>query len=397
MATSASAQALSSPPVRGDHFLQVLVAWMKEPSSIAVLRQQASFLKPGYAANNALSMLHNTCRELSRKNLDAELKVLTRQGVGRTTGTVAMMQAIGVVAKSTSSGAEPELQGTSRKRKSSGAEPQGSNCKRNSLEAEPRGSNCKRNSLEAEPQVSQKRAGTVVLGLQQTQFDLIRSVDVLEPLLHQCRKLSLPHIKHINDIQVWTAAFDAFLWSLPPECKMQGTYVGPHVRRKMLLAALKGLLGPNMKVHKEVNLDALTARVAMRLSGPDQNGMGNRMPAVMRAGRLSRILGTQPELIGMHACLWKDACTGLPDCIKFLELHAESLPAILQQYIAKHSVTPSPFLLVQAAMESLSWQPIPLPAPPALIAQPAQPAEPAQPAQAPGSGRRRVSQKTGPT
>ena len=201
----------------------------------------------------------------------------------------------------------------------------------------------------------------------------------------------------MKDIPVWTGAFDAFVWSLPPECKMQGTYMGPHVRRNTLLAALKGRLGPKMKVHKEDNLDALTARVAMRLSGPDQNGMGNRMPAVMRAGRLSRILGTQPELIGMHACLWKDACTRLPDCIKFLELHAESLPAILQQYIAKHSVTPSPFLLVQAAMESLSWQPIPLPAPPALIAQPAQPAEPAQPAQAPGSGRRRVSQKTGPT
>jgi len=128
MATSASAQALSSPPVRGDHFLQVLVAWMKEPSSIAVLRQQAAFLKPGYVANDALSMLHNTCRELSGKNLDVELKVLTRQGVGRTTGTVAMMQAIGVIAKSTSTEAEPELQRTSHKRKSSGAEPRGSNC-----------------------------------------------------------------------------------------------------------------------------------------------------------------------------------------------------------------------------------------------------------------------------
>jgi len=61
---------------------------------------------------------------------------------------------------------------------------------------------------------------------------------------------------------------------------MQGTYMGPHARRNTLLAALKGLLGPNMKVHKEDHLEALTARVAMRLSGLDQNGMGNRMPVV---------------------------------------------------------------------------------------------------------------------
>lgn len=199
MAKSASAQAVSSPPVRGDHFLQVLVAWMKEPSSIAVLCQQAAFLKPGFNANDALSMLHDTCRELSGKNLDAELKVLTRQGVGRTTGTVAMMQAIGVIAKSTSSEAEPELQGTSRKRKSSVAEPQGSNCKRNSLGAEPQGSHG-----------TQKRTAPVVLGLQRAQFDLIRAVDVLEPLLDQGRKLSLPRLKHIDDLQVWTVAFDAF-------------------------------------------------------------------------------------------------------------------------------------------------------------------------------------------
>jgi len=42
-------------------------------------------------------MLRNVCRGLGGTNMEAELKVLTRQGVARSTGTVSMMQSLRVI------------------------------------------------------------------------------------------------------------------------------------------------------------------------------------------------------------------------------------------------------------------------------------------------------------
>jgi len=147
---------------------------------------------------------------------------------------------------------------------------------------------------------------------------------------------------------------------LPPSASLAGTYVGPHLRRKLLLAAIRGL-GPGSKKLKiglgsALNgLDAVPARIAIRLTGPDQTDFASTVPAVMRAGRLARILGAPIEFIGVFACLWKEACDRLPDLEHFLELHASSLPQVLQQYIWQHGVTPCPYLLVERAMQEMCW------------------------------------------
>jgi len=283
-------------------------------------------------------MLRNVCRGLGGTNMEAELKVLTRQGVARSTGTVSMMQSLRVIDKA-----------------ESGAEPRPKHPKHSSVETE------------AEPRPKRPRSSKespFTLGLLRQQFVTLSDPSVVIDMLDATRKHVLPKLEDEKDLQSWTDACDELLRSCPAQCKFGGSYVGPHVRRKLLLAAIRGL-GPGSKKKASVGseaeprtlkwLDTISARTAIRLTGPDQADFASTVPAVMRAGRLSRILGAPIEFIGAFACLWKDAVDNLPDLERFLELHASILPEVLQQYIEQHKVTPCPYLLVELAMKRMSW------------------------------------------
>ena len=77
----------------------IIVAWMKEPSAISCLQRHAARLPTTYQGQDAYDVLRDVCVDISGTNMEAELKVLTRQGVARHTGTVAMMQSLRVIAK----------------------------------------------------------------------------------------------------------------------------------------------------------------------------------------------------------------------------------------------------------------------------------------------------------
>ena len=308
-----------TPSIASDHFFQLLAAWMNEPSSIVVLCQEAAKLKARYTVAQAFKMLSTICRRVSKLSLDAELEVLTRQGAGQTTGTIAMMQALGVIRQSAPQAA------LSR-------------------------------DLEAEPQVGADPP--MLLGLTKQEFVFLNDTKVLQQVLNAARTLTLPQLETSADLIRWARVFDSMLALMPPECNTGGTDVGPHLRIKFMLAALRGLVGPRRgKGSSSVDLGMLPAMLVIRLSGPDQRQFRSSVPAVMRAGRLSRILGVRPELLGMYGCLWHEACSKLHDATLFLEEHSSKLPKVLEEYVVQHGVAPSPYLLLDAAMVQVGWTP----------------------------------------
>lgn len=179
-------------------------------------------------------MLRNVCRGLGGTNMEAELKVLTRQGVARSTGTVSMMQSLRVIDKAES-------------------------------EAEPRPKHPKPSSVETEAEPRPKRPRSsrespFTLGLLRQQFVTLSDPSVVIDLSDATRKRVLPKLENEKDLQSWTDACDELLGSCPAQCKFGGSYVGPHVRRKLLLAT---------------PLDVLGCDHSCRLRQPAQHAVGN--------------------------------------------------------------------------------------------------------------------------